>query len=480
MDLRSSRQPKRPERPRYHARMTAIARRKLLETTAGRAHPGVLGKRDHRHPGPLRSSLCPGDASAGSLARDRPRPLHWGGRGHFLANRVDESRPVIGAAGELAPTASRPAAAPPVRRRVQTMEKLDAFDLFPRAAMVCDSRGRVVAANARLRAELGVAGGGRATCCSLLGCGRPGTALHDRCVTAAVLVDGEELEEVCIESPVGRLRVSAAPLHGDVAHVAIELRPERREPRTQPSLRVFTLGRLHVETPDGPVAAEWLDQRAGQLLRYLACERRRVAPADAIAEAIWPQAGPAAANSVRHFVHVLRQRLEPHRSRGAQSSYVICKRGGYALASSHVWIDADEFEAEARRGMSAFTAGDVRAAEPRLMRAAPLYKGDFLAEEPYAEWALGEREHLRATACNVLRALADIRGETPDAAACLERLADMEPFDTDVQRRLLSAWLRQGRRSRAARHYDAFKWRLMREFGERPGFELAELAVRSA
>jgi DNA-binding SARP family transcriptional activator len=53
----------------------------------------------------------------------------------------------------------------------------------------------------------------------------------------------------------------------------------------------------------------------------------------------------------------------------------------------------------------------------------------------------------------------------------------MEPFDTDVQRRLLATWLRQGRRSRAARHYETFKWRLMREFGERPGFELAELAV---
>ena len=110
------------------------------------------------------------------------------------------------------------------------------------------------------------------------------------------------------------------------------------------------------------------------------------------------------------------------------------------------------------------------------MRAAQLYQGDFLCDDPYAEWALGEREQLRATATEVLRALADLRGEGPDAAACLERLADMEPFDTDVQRRLLEAWLRQGRRSRAVRHYETFRWRLMREFGERPGFDLAQLA----
>jgi DNA-binding SARP family transcriptional activator len=226
-------------------------------------------------------------------------------------------------------------------------------------------------------------------------------------------------------------------------------------------------------------AGEWLDQRAGQLLRYLACERRRVAPADAIAEAIWPQAGAAAANSVRHFVHVLRARLEPGRPRGAQSSYVVCRRGGYALEAGRVWIDADEFAAEARRGATAHAAGDVRDAERRLLRAAQLYQGDFLADEPYAEWALAEREYLRATASDVLRALADIRGEGAEAATCLERLAEMEPFDTDVQRRLIAAWLREGRRSRAARHYETFRRRLMREFGERPGFELAELAAGS-
>src|SRR3954447_15918714 len=112
-------------------------------------------------------------------------------------------------------------------------------------------------------------------------------------------------------------------------------------------LRVFTLGRLRVESPEGELSGDWIDQRAGQLLRYLACERRRIAPADAIAEAIWPQAGPAAQNRGRYVVHVLRERLEPHRPKGVESSYVVCKRGGYALASGEVWIDADDFEAEA-------------------------------------------------------------------------------------------------------------------------------------
>jgi DNA-binding SARP family transcriptional activator len=382
------------------------------------------------------------------------------------------------AALEPVAAAPRPAAEPAtLRRRESKTLAADAFDLFPNPVMVCDCRGRVVAANARLRDELGVAAGGGASCCSLLGCGRPGTDLEDGCITARALEHRDTLPEARVDAPVGPMRVNAAPLYQDLSHVVIELRRERPQREAQQPLRIYTFGALRVEVGDRQLTGDWLDQRAGQLLRYLACERRRMAPADAIAEAIWPQAGPAAQNSVRHFVHVLRERLEPHRPKGVESSYVVCKRGGYALASGEVWIDADDFEAEARRGMTAFAAGDLRSAEPRLMRAAHLYTGDFLAEEPYAEWALTEREHLRATACNVLRRLADIRGEGPEAAACLERLADMEPFDTDVQRRLLTTWLRLGRRSRAARHYDTFKWRLMREFGERPGFELAELAV---
>jgi DNA-binding SARP family transcriptional activator len=382
------------------------------------------------------------------------------------------------AALEPAAAVPLPAAVPAtLRRREPKTLAADAFDLFPNPIMVCDSRGRVVAANARLRDELGVAADGGATCCALLGCGHLGTELEDGCITVRALDHRDTLPEVGVDSPVGRMRVNAAPLYQDLSHVVIELRREHRQADAQQALRIYTFGRLRVEAGDRQLTGPWLDQRAGQLLRYLTCERRRVAPADAIVEAIWPKAGPAASNSVRHFVHVLRERLEPHRPRGVESSYVVSRRGGYALASGQVWVDADEFEAEARRGMTALTAGDVRSAEPRLLRAAHLYEDDFLADEPYADWALTEREYLRATATNVLRALADIRGEGPEAAACLERLAHMEPFDTDVQRRLLTTWLRLGRRSRAARHYDTFKWRLMREFGERPGFELAELAV---
>jgi DNA-binding SARP family transcriptional activator len=78
----------------------------------------------------------------------------------------------------------------------------------------------------------------------------------------------------------------------------------------------------------------------------------------------------------------------------------------------------------------------------------------------------------------VLQGLAEVHGDHPAATAhYLERLAELEPYDDDVQRQLIAAWLRLGRKSRAARHYDSFRVRLAREFGERPDFELSQLVA---
>ena len=242
--------------------------------------------------------------------------------------------------------------------------------------------------------------------------------------------------------------------------------------------RIFALGALRIEGPDGPLTGDWLGQRPGELLRFLVCERDRIVPADAIGEAIWPHTGPAAPNTVRHFVHALRERLQPGRSARSHPSPVICRRGGYGLDPERVWVDADEFEREAQRGVSA-VAGlrepDTQA-RAHLERAVGLYGGDFLSDELYGEWALGERERLRSAASDALRALVRIDGSSAEVRAeLLERLAELEPFDDDVQRELISAWLRMGRRSRAVRQYESFRARLLHQFGTLPEFDLAQL-----
>jgi DNA-binding SARP family transcriptional activator len=204
-----------------------------------------------------------------------------------------------------------------------------------------------------------------------------------------------------------------------------------------------------------------------------------VVTVEELATAIWPDAGPSALGSVRYYVHELRDRLEPDRRKRAPSSFVIARQGGYTLDPNSILLDANEFEELAEAGLAAFSRGDIPAAQPKLERAASIYVGDLFAEDPYEVWAMEERDRLRDLAARVFRALAEIQrrsGRQHIAHDNLKRLAELQPYDMESQRELMRNSLRLGRHSEAARRYSAFKARMLREFGEEPDFDLADLA----
>jgi DNA-binding SARP family transcriptional activator len=90
-----------------------------------------------------------------------------------------------------------------------------------------------------------------------------------------------------------------------------------------------------------------------------------------------------------------------------------------------------------------------------------------------------ERERLRDLAGRLLSTLGEIVLEDGDPAEALShyrRLADIYPFDTAVQRRVIGLYLRAGRRSDAVRRYNELRVRMLREFGAGPEFQLADLA----
>lgn len=366
----------------------------------------------------------------------------------------------------------------------------EVYEEFPYGIMLVDPAGRLITANRRARQilERGGPGGGLSeTCCAVFGCRRPGGPLARCCITEVALQTAKRLPELRVDvpaAPSGALWVTAAPLDDAGSAVVFQLRPgSPQDRRTRmrphwldgPQLRVYALGSLRVESREGPLTGDWLEQRPGQLLRFLVAERQRVVPTEVIASAVWGQTGRSAPNTVRHFVHALRERLEPDRPNGG-SSFVVSRRGGYTLNGERVWIDVDDFEQEVRRGRVALAAMERAKAIERFERAIELYRDDFVADEPYAEWAFVERERLRSIAGDTLRSLSELYEHEPSkSAAYLERLGGMEPFDNDVHRDLIAALLRLGRRSRAARHYHAFRRRLMGAFGDAPDFDLAEL-----
>lgn len=365
------------------------------------------------------------------------------------------------------------------------------FEYLPSGVLVTDAHGRLTGANSCSLALLGDAlGRDQLRCCDLLGCRRPGTPLADHCITELALSRSEALPEIRVEVPsdgdalsvwvTGRSTGEVEPT------VILQLRPgvvgDRRR-RTEPhwmmgrELRVYTLGRTRLESGEGPLAGEWLSHRPGEVLKYLICQRTRVVPIDELLETLWPS-GRAAPTNVRQAVHTLRDRLEPRRAKHGRSSFVSVRRGGYELETANLWIDADDFVASARAGLAACHGRELEAAERALTRASALYKGDFLADEPYAEWAFAERDRLRDLAAKVLKTLATMKlaaGDLDLAAEHLQRLAELEPYDLEAQRELLGLMIRRGRHADAHRRYEIVRRRYRRAFGEDPDLDLAGL-----
>jgi DNA-binding SARP family transcriptional activator len=375
----------------------------------------------------------------------------------------------------------------------------EAFQRFPYAMLVTRGDGTIVARNlqaTRLIEDRGLSPED-SSCCTLLGCRTPDTVLSEGCVTAMALTHGSLLPETRVDiqtsSGLASLWIAAAPLAGEGngaggPRVVLQLRPgiandrrRRTDPHwmSGPRLRIRSLGTTVVESPEGPIGGRWLDQRAGQLLKFLVAERHRAVHVEEIGESIWPRADFAVAKNVRYYIHALRGQLEPGRGKRQLSAFVVSRAGGYRLNLDRVSVDADEFELHVSAGLEALDS-DPAEAEAELERGIALYRGDFLADLPYAEWALSERHRLHDLVCIALRKLADIRLERrafDGAMRALERLATMQPYDEAVHRQLMELDLARGHRTGAIRRYDALRSRMRRTFGHDPDFSPADLAI---
>lgn len=363
----------------------------------------------------------------------------------------------------------------------------EVFERLSMAVLIVDRAGAVVARNAHAGELLGTAvDDPGARCCDLLACerGTPASLRVGGCITVAVLEHGGPLTGIVGLTSEQRVTVTVIPLAGG-AMLQIQPLAEEvgRRHEALPPLRIATLGGLGLEWRAAPLAGPWVHQRPGQVLRHLICARGQRVPVEELVDALWPGPGRAGLISLRKTVHCLRERLEPDRPGQAPSRFIVASPGAYELDMEHVVVDADEFETRARAALVAKERGPAGAAEEQLERAAGLYRGDFLADDQYGEWAFAERDRLRALALRVSRELADLHesaGRLPAAVRALERVVALEPLDLAHQRELMALLLRTGQHASAARRYETLRRKFGRAFGVDPDFALSDLMPRAA
>lgn len=217
--------------------------------------------------------------------------------------------------------------------------------------------------------------------------------------------------------------------------------------------------------------------KALALLRFLVARRGRPTSREALMELLWPEADPArASGNLRVVLHALRRGLEGHTGRGR----VILSEGDliYLDPSSRVWVDAEDFVQRARRAteLAGQTQDDEALDECR--RAAELYKGEYLEDEPYSDWCLFERERLKETYLNLLKLMASTlakRGDLAGAIDACRAALSADPGREEMHRELVGLLWQAGRRDEALRQYETCRRILQDELASEPTPETQSL-----
>lgn len=235
-------------------------------------------------------------------------------------------------------------------------------------------------------------------------------------------------------------------------------------------LRVRMFGRFEVWRGEEPIPeSAWFTRRAKQLLKILLLARGKPVPSDQLLDWLWPHADPQrAAITLRSTVHALRRALEPDRPARA-SRYILARPPGYAAdPEAPIWVDVWAFEDLLEAAARGAGAEERRA---RLMEALALYRDDLLIEDPYAEWALAERERLRERFIEAALDLAELlaaAGMPERGIPLCRRVLALDEFREPAYRALMRYQIAVGDVAGALSTYERCRQVLNEAFGAEP------------
>jgi DNA-binding SARP family transcriptional activator len=217
-------------------------------------------------------------------------------------------------------------------------------------------------------------------------------------------------------------------------------------------------------------------RRSRDVLAYLLAHGPRPVPQEVFMDVFWPAAEPdAARNNLHVSLSLVRRALG-----AAWPEPVIERRfAGYRIGDQvKVWSDVEHFEASCNAGRSADRAGDRETALRSYEAACQLYEGDFMAEEPYTEWAASPRERLRLQAVEIQTRLLDLYLERADYGPAIllgRQTLTLDPCNERVHRRLMTCYSEAGQRHMALSQYRRMAAALWEAFQVHPSADSTAL-----
>ena len=232
--------------------------------------------------------------------------------------------------------------------------------------------------------------------------------------------------------------------------------------RTKPTetqnttFRVFTLGPFRAFLGMDLVLNEELgDPRAKQLLKYLCTRWEEPVPRAHVLYLLWPDLDERVAE--KHLSGLLQSLRALLRDDLPNHAYV--QEDGCSLrldSAADLWVDAREFEVQARSAQEAQEAGDTDVALGLFLSALALYKEDYLRENLYEDWPSDRRERLRELWISSMFRVAAICGdrcEYADSVRLMKKVLEIDPYRENAYQALMLYLSRAGRRGEAIQLY---------------------------
>ena len=232
---------------------------------------------------------------------------------------------------------------------------------------------------------------------------------------------------------------------------------------------LFTLDGLPIEP------SAWGSARSRELLVHLLMHPQGRTK-EQIGLAFWPDASSA---QLRNNFHVTLHRLR--KSLGG-AEWITLEGERYHVKSEVIDFDGLRFEKEVAAALTQLRR-QADGAQEELEQAISPYRGDFLEGEPFGDWVLAHRDHLRGIYLGGLMTLGTyhMRHENYEVAVdAFRRMLITDELHEEALRALLVALDALGERSRALQLYHRFRDRLRAELGAEPSRETTTLARRLA
>ena len=243
-----------------------------------------------------------------------------------------------------------------------------------------------------------------------------------------------------------------------------------------PTLEVRLFGEVEVVAEGRGVRFSRKASRT--LLEMLLLEYPNAVHEERLMEIIWPDADPKSAKrSLQTAVNDLRRALDPfHRPMG--DSFVLYGEEAYRLyLPPGSQVDFLDFMREVTAALGGSSSGSRKMLDTsELGEFLDLYRGELIADAPYAEHVVEWRERARTLYLDGIATWVVAVGsrETPDAIIRLEKGLQTDPYWSEGLKLLMECLRREGRVLAALRRYRTFEKKLEEELGAEPDAELRE------